>query len=91
MYLTGSYGVGSSFRLSVTPRHRLGNDSTPIASANFTGFRWTATDALTTYGPFDTVDPSYTFDLTSFTGTVTFTVSQLNRITGPGPSTSLIL
>lgn len=89
-YLTGRYGVGSSFQLSVTPRHRLGNDVTPVASANFTGYRWTATDGVVTQTA-DTVDPAYTFDLSAFTGTITFSVSELNRITGPGPSTSITL
>lgn len=90
VYLEGSYGVGSSFRLSVTPRHRLGNDMTPVASANFTGYRWTATDGTVTQTA-DTADPAYTFDLSFFTGTITFSVSMLNRITGPGPSTSITL
>jgi hypothetical protein len=89
-YLTGSYGVGSSFRLSVVPRHRLGNDLNPIASSNFTGYRWIGTDGTVTQ-TVDTVDPNYTFDLDAFTGTVTFSVSQLNRFTGPGPSLSIVL
>lgn len=90
MYLEGRYGLGSSFQLSVTPRHRLGNDVTPIESINFRGYRWTATDGTVTQTA-DTVDPNYTFDLSVFSGTITFSVSELNRITGPGPSTSIIL
>lgn len=90
VYLEGHYGVGSSFQLSVTPRHRLGNDTNPIASINFIGYRWTATDGTVTQTA-DTVDPNYTFDLSDFTGTITFSVSELNRITGPGPSTSITL
>lgn len=89
-YLTGRYGTGSSFQLSVTPLHRLGNDASPIASINFIGYRWTATDGTVTQTA-DTVDPAYTFDLASFTGSITFSVSMLNRITGPGPSTSIVL
>lgn len=91
VYLTGAYGSGSSFQLSVTPRHRLGNDSNPIASINFTGYRWTATDGTVTRTA-DTVDPAYTFDLATIPGSPrTFSVSQLNRITGPGPSVSITL
>lgn len=89
-YLRGRYGIGSSFQLSVVPRHRLGTDVTPVASSNFTGFRWTGTDGTTTLAQ-DTLDPSAVFDLTSFSGTITFSVSQLNRITGPGPSASITL
>lgn len=87
-YLTGAYGFGSSFSLSVTPRHRLGNDVAPIESGNFRGFRWTATDGVVTQTK-DTVDPSVVFDLADFTGSVTYTASQLNRFTGPGPSVSI--
>lgn len=90
LYLEGSYGVGSSFRLSATPRHRLGNDARPVESANFRGYRWTATDGTVTQTA-DTIDPAYTFDLSVFSGTITFSVSMLNRITGPGPSTSITL
>jgi hypothetical protein len=90
VYLTGRYGSGSSFQLSVTPRHRLGNDALPIPSINFIGYRWTATDGTVTQ-TVDTVDPNATFDLSAFGTPITFTVSQLNRITGPGPSTSLVL
>lgn len=90
VYLTGRYGLGSSFQLSVTPRHRLGNDVTPIASVNFTGFRWTATDGTVTQTQ-DTIDPVATFDLSDFGSPVTFSVSLLNRITGPGPSVSITL
>lgn len=90
-YLTGAYGSGSSFSLSVTPRHRLGNDVTPIASSNFIGYRWTATDGTVTQTK-DTVDPSVVFDLADFPGmTMTYTAAQLNRITGPGPSVSITL
>jgi hypothetical protein len=88
-YLIGAYGAGSSFNLSVTPRHRLGNDMTPIASSNFIGYQWTATDGTVTQTK-ETVDPNVVFDLADFPGLVmTYSVSQLNRITGPGPSVSI--
>lgn len=81
---------GTTAIVTATPRHRLGNDLTPIASINFTGYRWTATDGTVTQ-TLDTTGPSIPITLADFTGPITVTVSALNRITGPGPSMSITL
>ena len=81
---------GTTLTATVTPRHRLGNDLTPIASANFTGYRWTATDGTVTQ-TLETVGPSIPITLADFTGPITISVAQLNRITGPGPSLSIVI
>lgn len=82
--------VGSAIVAYVTPRHRLGNDVAPVASSNFTGYRWTATDGTFTQ-TFDTGlnVSNQPFVLSLFTGPITITVSPLNRFTGPGPSVSI--
>lgn len=90
-YLTGRI-TGSAFVASVTPRQRLGNDATPIASVNFTGYRWTLDDGDPTHAQdFTTTDPSAVFTLTEFDSPATITVAQVNRITGPGPSLSIVI
>lgn len=81
---------GTTAIVTATPRHRLGNDLTPIASINFIGYRWTATDGTVTQN-LDTTGPSIPITLADFTGPITVTVSALNRITGPGPSMSITL
>ena len=73
---------------SWSPRQRFGTDLNPIASINSTGTGWqvTATDGSTT-----TVANSAYPELSIsdvFTGPVTVSVSQINRITGPGPEIS---
>lgn len=89
--LSGRY-TGSAFVASVVPRHRLGNDLTPVASINFVGYRWTLDDGDPTHAQsFDTVDPSAVFDLSTFDSPAVITVAELNRITGPGPTLSITI
>lgn len=78
--------AGDSVTATWTPRHRFGTDDAPVASANFRGFRVSiaGTSTLT----FDTTAESFTYDVSAMGGPVTVSVAALNRITGPGPSTS---
>lgn len=90
-YLTGRY-TGSAFVASIIPRHRLGNDITPIASANFIGYQWTLDDGDPTHAQsFVTAEPSAVFELSTFDSPATITVAALNRFTGPGPSESIVI
>jgi hypothetical protein len=81
---------GTTITATATPRHRLGNDLTPIASINFIGYRWIATDGTVTQ-TVDTTGPVQTFTIADFSGPITISVSQLNRITGPGPALEVII
>jgi hypothetical protein len=80
---------GDDVTAVATPRHRFGTDNAPIASVNFEGFRWTATDGSNT-ATIDTgrTAPTTTFDCTGWATPITVTVAQINRITGPGPTIS---
>lgn len=80
---------GDDITASAVPRLRFGTEDNPIASTNWTGYRWTATDGSNT-ATADTVftDSDYVFDVTGWATPVTVTVALTNRITGPGPSLS---
>lgn len=69
------------------PRHRFGTEVTPIRSANWAGYRWTATDGSNT-ATVDTLTDTASFDATGWSTPITVTVAQLNRITGAGPTVS---
>lgn len=75
--------AGDDITATVVPRHRFGTSMNPIRSINWTGYRWTATDGASTITR-DTTADSETFDVTGWASPVSVTVSQLNRITGPG-------
>lgn len=80
---------GDDFSLSWIPRHRLGTDVNPIRSANWDGYlvRWQHSDQF-----FEEVitDTSKTYTLPGASD-VTFTVAQLNRLTGAGPETTVMI
>lgn len=78
---------GTDLNCTAVPRHRFGTEDAPVASANFRGYRWTATDGSNT-ATADTLDPAYTFDVSGWASPVTVTVALLNRWTGAGPSIS---
>ena len=80
--------AGSTLSASCVPRHRFGSDTNPIASINFSGFRWTATDGASTVSQ-DTSTPQISMDVSALSGPITLSVSQLNRITGPGQAISI--
>lgn len=71
---------------TVVPRNRFGTSLNPIRSITWTGYRWTVTDGSNTITREGTSETEV-FD-TSGWGPVTVSVSQLNLITGPGPSVS---
>lgn len=71
---------------TVVPRHRFGNDLAPVASVNFQGFRWTLAGSSTVV--VDTTTPALTYDASALGASVTLSVAQLNRFTGPGPAIS---
>lgn len=79
--------AGDDINCMTVPRHRFGTDDGPIRSANWTGYRWTATDGINTVTA-DTLVETHTFDVSGWASPVTVTVAQLNRITGAGPTVS---
>ena len=87
--LTRGSGVISA---TWAPRERFGTDINPIASINTAGLGWrvTLTDGTVTQ-VHDVLAPSLSTSDTAFTGPITATVQQLNRITGAGPGTSGII
>lgn len=66
-----------------TPRHRFGSDETPVASANFEGWRVTATSGANTIS-LDTAGTTATLDVTGFAAPITVTVQGRNRLAGLG-------
>lgn len=70
----------------IVPRHRFGTDDAPVASTNFTGFRVSIAGSSTV--TFDTLAPSFSYDVSAIGGPVTVSVAALNRITGAGPVTT---
>ena len=78
---------GDDVICTAVPRHRFGTEDNPIASANFTGYRWTVTDGVNSLGA-DTVSPTQTFTFTGWGSPITVTVAMTNRFTVAGPSIS---
>lgn len=75
--------VGDDLTATVIPRHRFGSTMNPIRSLNWSGYRWVVTDGVSTINRDGTSDAEV-FDVSAFTGTISVTVSQINRLTGPG-------
>lgn len=83
---------GSNISATWTPRHRFGTEDNPVASINFQGYRVTIDGGSNGYVSFDTTTAGFTnYNASSLGGGLTVSVSALNRITGPGPSTSGII
>lgn len=76
---------GDDLEVAWIPRHRFGTDDAPIASQNWRGYRVSATDGVNTSTAETTVE-GHTFDVTGWSTPITVSVSQINRITGEGPS-----
>jgi len=71
------------------PRHRFGTEDNPIASVNWTGYRFTATDGTNTLTEdAGTASPRAVFDVTGWASPVTVTAALTNRFTGSGPALS---
>lgn len=79
--------MASLITAEVIPRHRFGTSMNPVRSVNWIGYRWAVSDGTNTINR-DGTGPVETFDVSGWSSPVTVTVSQLNRITGPGPSVS---
>lgn len=75
---------GTTITASWSPRERFGSDIAPIRSVNWQHYLVTATNGSDTITA-ETTDATYTFTMS---GTVSVTVQQVNRITGPGPGVS---
>lgn len=79
--------AGDTINVRAVPRHRFGTEVNPIPSVNWSGYRMTATDGTNTV-TVDTTSTTQDFDVTGWASPVTVTVSQLNRLTGAGPTVS---
>lgn len=79
--------AGSTINARAIPRHRFGTEDRPVRSGNWSGYRWVVTDGTNSTTQ-DGITDDMAFDVTGWSSPVTVTVSQLNRITGPGPSKS---
>lgn len=77
----------NTISVTVVPRHRLGSPMNPIRSANWEAYRYEVTDGVDTITR-DSISDTETFDVTGWATPITVTVSQINRITGAGPSVS---
>lgn len=69
---------------------RLGGGAVSVHGVRFSGYRVTLTDGVTTITQ-DTTAETLTQDVSSLSGTVTISVSQLNSLTGAGPATEVSL
>lgn len=78
---------GDTLEVAWVPRHRFGTDDHPVRSANWDGYRVTATDGVNTLTA-DTTADGHSFDVTGWATPINVSVSQLNRFTGEGPTVS---
>ena len=86
-YLEGTR-AGGTIDCSWIERRRFGTEVNPIRSPTWEAFAVTLTDGTTTE-TFDTTTPSFSRSDAAFSGPVTVTVQQRNRLTGLGPGTSM--
>lgn len=75
---------GSAISARAVPRHRFGTEDHPVRSANWQGYRWTATDGANVAAIADSLGDTVTFDAAGWSSPITVTVAQVNRITGAG-------
>lgn len=73
-------------RATAIPRHRFGTEMAPLRSINWQGYHWVISDGTNTIER-STVEATQDFDTTGWSTPVEVTVSQVNRITGDGPTT----
>ena len=83
--------VGDVINVEINPRHRFGTPVRPVRSANWIGYEIRFEDSLSAIATVQTADDIYSYDATAMTFPVTVSVSQINRITGPGPSVSEVI
>lgn len=82
--------AGSTLTARAVPRHRFGTEDNPVRSANWSGYRWTATDGANTVS-LDGLSDTQTFDVSSWSSPIIVSVSQINRITGAGPEVTEVI
>lgn len=76
--------------ISWSPRERFGTEINPIRSQHWKEYKVNVEDGFTSQ-EYLTQNNSIEVDVMNFGGNVTITVNQVNKITGDGPSVSLIL
>jgi hypothetical protein len=81
--------TGGNVEASWAPRHRFGTEDSPVPSADFRGYRVVMTDGSTTVTSDTTATSLGAADV--FTGPVTVSVAQLNRVTNAGPAISEVI
>lgn len=77
--------VSDTITGNIVPRHRFGTDDVPVRSTNWAGYRITYEQG----GNVNSVvvlSDDFSLDVTGYGSPVDVTISQLNRITGAGPS-----
>lgn len=79
---------GDVVSVSWSPRERFGTDVNPIRSVNWTSYRATATDG-TFSQTVDVLTPYVNMTVAGWASPISVSVSQVNRITGPGPSVTV--
>jgi hypothetical protein len=77
--------AGSVVEATVIPRNRFGTEMNPIRSINWQGYHWQVTDGSNSIDRIGT-STDESFDVSGWSSPVQVAVSQINRLTGDGPS-----
>lgn len=85
---TATYDGAWAAVSNIVPRHRFGTDAAPIPSANWIGYRITASDGTGSI-VVETTNTSLLMDCSTIGPVTTVTVEQINRITGAGDPVSV--
>lgn len=80
--------VGGNVEVKWSPRERFGSEINPVRSINWERYEIVYSDGTTTIEA-TSQTPTHTQSLSSFSGTLSITVYQVNRYTGRGPGVSL--
>lgn len=86
--LRGYVDSAGMINVSWSPRERFGTDINPVRSQHWLNYHVNVTDGTSSVD-LDTLSPSAIIDGSAFTGTVTITVTQVNRYTGQGPARTI--
>jgi hypothetical protein len=82
---------GDTINGTIVPRHRLGTETNPVRSINWTNYEITLQDSVDQVETLTQVSDTFSYDATSMTFPVTVTVYQVNRLTGAGPGKSEVI
>lgn len=80
--------AGDTINGTIVPRHRFGTEANPIRSINWTGYEIQFQDETDQIDTITQTSDVFTYDASAMTFPVTVSVSQINRLTGAGPSLS---